>query len=322
MLKYIIKRILYVIPIMLGVLVIVFLLRVIIPGDPIEMFVRSDASVEEREAKRVELGLNYPIPVQFARYVWGVVTRLDFGKSWAGNVPVKDDLLLRFPITVRLAFISVFIAVLLAIPLGVVSAVKHNSFLDQFILLATLILTSIPGFWMALLLLSAFAVKLHWFPALYNGTIRSWILPVFVTAIGAMSGLCRITRTSMLEVIRADYVRTARAKGQTEQKIIYNHALRNALIPVLAAVGNMLGMQLGGAIITETMFGMPGIGKYIVDAIGKRDFICVQGGVVLLAFVFTMINLLVDVSYTLVDPRLRSTVITTRKKKAKPAAAA
>ncbi len=322
MLKYIIKRILYVIPIMLGVLVIVFLLRVIIPGDPIEMFVRSDASVEEREAKRVELGLNYPIPVQFARYVWGVVTRLDFGKSWAGNVPVKDDLLLRFPITVRLAFISVFIAVLLAIPLGVVSAVKHNSFLDQFILLATLILTSIPGFWMALLLLSAFAVKLHWFPALYNGTIRSWILPVFVTAIGAMSGLCRITRTSMLEVIRADYVRTARAKGQTEQKIIYNHALRNALIPVLAAVGNMLGMQLGGAIITETMFGMPGIGKYIVDAIGKRDFICVQGGVVLLAFVCTMIKLLVDVSYTLVDPRLRSTVITTRKKKAKPAAAA
>jgi peptide/nickel transport system permease protein len=321
-LKYIIKRILYVIPIMLGVLVIVFLLRVIIPGDPIEMFVRSDASVEEREAKRVELGLNYPIPVQFARYVWGVVTRLDFGKSWAGNVPVKDDLLLRFPITVRLAFISVFIAVLLAIPLGVVSAVKHNSFLDQFILLATLILTSIPGFWMALLLLSAFAVKLHWFPALYNGTIRSWILPVFVTAIGAMSGLCRITRTSMLEVIRADYVRTARAKGQTEQKIIYNHALRNALIPVLAAVGNMLGMQLGGAIITETMFGMPGIGKYIVDAIGKRDFICVQGGVVLLAFVCTMIKLLVDVSYTLVDPRLRSTVITTRKKKAKPAAAA
>ena len=318
MLKYIIKRILYVIPIMLGVLVVVFILRVIIPGDPIEMFVRSDASIEERESKRVELGLDKPIPIQFVNYVWGIVTRLDFGKSWSGNVPVKNDLVLRFPITVRLAFISVFIAVLLAIPLGVISAVKHNSFLDQFILLATLILTSMPGFWLALMLLSAFAVKLHWFPALYNGTIRSWILPVFVTAIGAMSGLCRITRTSMLEVIRADYVRTARAKGQTEQKIIYNHALRNALIPVLAAVGNMLG----GAIITETMFGMPGIGKYIVDAIGKRDFICVQGGVVLLAFVFTIINLLVDVSYTLVDPRLRSTVITTRKKKAKPAAAA
>lgn len=168
--------------------------------------------------------------------------------------------------------------------------------------------------------LSLFSVELGLLPAIYDGSLGSWIMPVLVIALASMSGLTRITRSSMLEVIRSDYIRTARAKGQTEWNIVIRHAFRNALIPILAAIGNSLGAQLGGALIIETIFGMPGIGKYITDAISQRNFPAVQGGVILLAFTFTIVNLLVDLSYTFVDPRLKGTIITAPKQKKKTAA--
>lgn len=317
MLKYIIKRLLYVIPVMLGVLVIVFALKTVMPGDPVDIILPSEASEEEREAKREELGLNDPVVVQFFNYVKGIVTKLDFGVSYKTNQSVSDELLQRFPITFILAVGAVFVGTLLAIPLGILSAVKQYTWIDDIVLVVSMLAVSIPSFWFALMLLSVFSVDLKWVPTIYDGSIKSWILPILVIALAAMSGLTRMTRSSMLEVIRADYIRTARAKGQTEQKIIIHHAFRNALIPILAAVGNSLGAQLGGALVIETVFGMPGIGKYITDAISQRNFPAVQGGVVLLAFVFTLINLLVDLSYTFVDPRLKASIIQQRKRSIK-----
>ncbi len=221
----------------------------------------------------------------------------------------------RFPITFILAVGAVFVGSLLAIPLGVLSAVKQYTWIDSLVLVISMLAVSIPSFWFALMLLSLFSVKLGWFPTIYDGSLASWVLPIIVIALAAMSGLTRMTRSSMLEVIRSDYIRTARAKGQTEEKIIVRHALRNALIPILAAIGNSLGAQLGGALVIETVFGMPGIGKYITDAISQRNFPAVQGGVILLAFVFTLINLIVDISYTFVDPRLRESIVKKKKKK-------
>lgn len=316
MARYIVKRVLLLIPIMLGVLIIVFTLKNIMPGDPVDMILSLDASAEERALKREELGLNEPIPVQFARYVGGIVTRLDFGSSYKTNQPVFTELMQRFPITLKLALGSVLLGTLLAIPLGVMSAVRQYTWLDNLVLVISMLAVSIPGFWLSLMLLSLFSVKLGILPALYDGSIKSWVMPIMVIALSSLSGLTRITRSSMLEVIRSDYVRTARAKGQTERKVIINHALRNALVPILAAVGISLGIQLGGALIIETIFGMPGIGKYITDAISQRNFPAVQGGVILLAFVFTLVNLLVDISYTFVDPRLKDTIFAAKKKKA------
>ena len=320
MLKYIIKRILYVIPVMLGVLVIVFALKTIMPGDPVDMILPADAPEEERQAKRDELGLNDPIIVQFGNYVKGIVTKLDFGTSYKTNQPVSQELMQRFPITVMLAIGSVILGTLLAIPLGIVSAIKQYTWVDSLVLVISMLAVSIPSFWFALMYLSLFSVQLGVLPAIYDGSLRSWIMPVVVIALAAMSGLTRITRSSMLEVIRSDYIRTARAKGQAEGKIIMRHAFRNALIPILAAVGNSLGAQLGGALIIETIFGMPGIGKYITDAISQRNVPAVQGGVILLAFVFTLVNLLVDVSYTFVDPRLKGTIITRSRRSRKASA--
>jgi ABC-type dipeptide/oligopeptide/nickel transport systems, permease components len=320
MVKYILKRILYVIPVMFGVLIIVFALKSIMPGDPVDMILSSDASAEERQAKREELGLDKPIAVQFAVYVKGIVTELDFGTSYKTNQPVFNELMQRFPITFILAIGSVFAGTLLAIPLGILSAIKQYTWIDSLVLVFSMLAVSIPSFWFALMCLSLFSVELGLLPAIYDGSLGSWIMPVLVIALASMSGLTRITRSSMLEVIRSDYIRTARAKGQTEWNIVIRHAFRNALIPILAAIGNSLGAQLGGALIIETIFGMPGIGKYITDAISQRNFPAVQGGVILLAFTFTIVNLLVDLSYTFVDPRLKGTIITAPKQKKKTAA--
>lgn len=317
MFQYIIKRLLYVIPVMLGVLIIVFALKTVMPGDPIDMILPAEASEEEREAKREELGLNDPIVVQFANYVKGIVTELDFGTSYKTNQPVSEELLQRFPITFVLAVGAVLVGTLLAIPLGILSAVKQYTWIDSLVLVISMLAVSIPSFWFALMLISLFSVNLKWFPTIYDGSLASWVLPIIVIALAAMSGLTRMTRSSMLEVIRMDYIRTARAKGQTEGKIVIRHAFRNALIPILAAVGNSLGAQLGGALVIETVFGMPGIGKYITDAISQRNFPAVQGGVVLLAFVFTIINLIVDISYTFVDPRLKESIVRQKKRNRK-----
>ncbi len=311
MLKYIIKRILMVIPIMLGVMIIVFALKVITPGDPVEQILGPDATEEQREEKREELGLNDPIIVQFIDYVTGVV-RLDFGDSYRTGEPVLSELLPRLRTSLVMCLGAVAIGSILGVILGVISALKKYTWIDSLVLALSMFFTSIPSFCVALVLILIFAVNLGWLPATGIDTPVGFILPMVVIGTHSLSQYTRITRSSMLEVISQDYIRTARSKGQKEGVIVRRHALRNAMIPVAAAIGNQLGNQLGGALIIETVFGVPGVGKYISDAIIARNYPSVLGGVLLLALMFTIINLLVDISFLVIDPRLKKTIISSK----------
>ena len=308
MLVYTIKRLFMMIPVVLGVMIIVFFFQSVSDVDPTIMLLGSGAKEEARTELREELGLNDPIVVQFGRYVWNFFTKGDLGTSFKSKLPVTQELMVCFPITLKLAFISVIVGVLLGIPLGAWSAVKQNSFADGSIVTFSVIVEAIPGFWLALLLISAFAVKLGWVPTSGLETWKGWILPSIVVSCGSVGTIIRVTRSSMLETIRQDYICMAKAKGQTELKIILNHVLRNSMIPILAAIGNNLGIQLGGALVTESIFAMPGIGKYAVDAINSRNYPAVLGSVVILALTFSLVNLAVDLSYAYVDPKLRTSI--------------
>ncbi len=316
MFKYIIKRLLMTIPVVLGVMLIVFFFQSVSKDDPALQILGSGSSMEDREAKREELGLNDPIIVQFGRYVINFVTKGDLGTSYKSNQPVTKELLARFPLTIKLALAAVGVGIVLGIPLGVWSAVKQYTAADSIIVTLSVLMESVPNFWFALVLISAFSVKAHLLPSVYNASTASWVLPIVVVAFMSVAQIVRVTRSSMLETIRQDYVRTARAKGQTEYRIVMDHVLRNSLIPIITAIGNTIGMQLGGALIVESIFGMPGIGKYAVDAISARNYPAVLGSVVVLAITFTLVNLIVDLTYAFVDPKVKTSLITDQAAKA------
>ncbi|MEG1012400.1 MAG: ABC transporter permease [Ruthenibacterium sp.] len=315
MVRYIIKRILWLVPIMLGVLVIVFALRSITAGSPVDQLLGDTATLEQRQALEEKLGLNKSLPEQFVSYAMGVLQG-DLGTSYMSKAPVLEEILIRVPTTVIICFGAVFIGLILGVPLGALSAQKQNTWIDSVILIMSMVLRSIPGFCLGLCMIWIFAVNLHWFPAVGISDPRGYIMPMVAIGLGSMANYTRITRTTMLEVTRQDYVRTARAKGQREGKIIWSHELRNAAIPIAASVGTQLGWQLGGALIIESVFGVPGIGKYIGDAVTARNFPAIQGGVIFLAFVFCVVNLLVDLSFTVINPRLKTTIINTKPGKA------
>ena len=324
MVKFIIRRVLFVIPIMLGVTLIIFCLRAITPGDPIDQLLPAATSTEEqRDALREELGIDKPLAIQFLNYVKGVFTG-DFGKSYQTRQNISRDLFARLPVSLMISCGSVVLGLLIGIPLGVVSAQKQYTWVDSVILFLSTLANSTPGFVLALAMITLFSVNLGWLPAVGITDPLGYIMPVVTIAIASLSQYARITRSSMLEVIRQDYIRTARAKGQKESVITLRHSLRNALIPVAAAAGSQLNIQLGGSFIVETVFGVPGIGKFIADSIAVRDFPVIQGGVVMLAFVFTIMNLLVDLSFIVINPRLKTAIISgdskKRQKKAKTAA--
>ncbi len=313
MIRFIVRRVLLMIPIMLGVMIIIFALRAVTPGDPVDQILPTTATEEEREAKREELGLNDPLPVQFVNYV-GDVLRGDFGESYTTHQNVLDEILQRFPYTLIVCFGGVVIGVILGVSLGVYSALHQYSWVDSVTLVGSMFFAACPGFVLALVLISIFSVQLHLVPAVGLQGWTSFILPMICIALASLSNYTRITRSSFLEVIRQDYIRTARAKGQTENKIITKHALRNAFIPIASNIGVQIGNQLGGALIVETVFGLPGIGKYIGDAITARNFPAIQGGVLFLAIVFTIINILVDISFVYINPRLRDSVLKNSRK--------
>ena len=315
MLKYIIKRILMLIPIMLGVMVIIFALKVVTPGDPVDQILGEQATEEQREEKREELGLNDPIIVQFYDYVKGIVTRLDFGESYRTGEPVLSELIPRLQISLIICLGAVAIGSVIGVILGVISALKKYTWIDSLVLTISMFFTSIPNFCVALVLIYLFSVTLGLLPATGIDTPAGYVLPMVVIGLHSLSNYTRITRSSMLEVISQDYIRTARSKGQKEGVIVRRHALRNAMIPVAAAIGNQLGHQLGGALIIETVFGIPGVGKYISDAIIARNYPSVLGGVLLLAFLFTIVNLIVDISFLIIDPRLKKTLISGNSKR-------
>ena len=318
MLKYAGKRVLLAIPVFIGVIIIVFTLLYISPGDPATIILGESATEENIANLRAALGTDRPYIVQLIDYIRGVFT-LDFGTSYRSGRPVLEEILERFPTTALLAFLSIVIAGTFGVVTGIVSATRQYSWLDRLATGVALFGVSMPAFWQALMLILIFSLWLGWLPASGSYGWQYWILPTVTLGTESMATIMRMTRSSMLESIRQDYVRTARAKGQTEFKVVMSHALRNSLIPILTVLGIRFGALLGGAIFTETVFSLNGTGQYMVQAINLKDYPAVQGTVLFTAAIFTIVNLLVDILYGIADPRLRSMYTAKKVKKAKKA---
>jgi peptide/nickel transport system permease protein/oligopeptide transport system permease protein len=303
MLTYLIRRILLAVPILLGVVAVVLLSMELIPGDPVALMLGEFATPESIAATRADLGLDRPILVRYVEYV-GDVVRGDLGMSIKDRRPVATMIGETLPATAQLAGVAVLLAVLVGVPLGVASAARPHGLVDNVVRVLSLAGLSMPVFWTGLVFIVIFSVQLGWFPVAGRGTWRHYVLPSVTLALPSIAILARMTRASLLEVLQEDYVRTARSKGLTRRAILYKHALRNALIPVVTALGLQLGQMLGGAVLTETVFSWPGLGRLTVFAIFNRDFVLVQGVVLVLATVYVTVNLLVDLSYGLFDPRV------------------
>lgn len=305
--RYVLKRILYAIPVLLGVTVVVFVLINAAPGSPAVAALGNDATPEAIAAMEKELGLDRPYYIQLLEYIKNVFLHFDFGISYRTKLPVLDELLSRLPITLKITFFSILFGSILGIVMGIISAVKQYSWIDQITTVFALFGISAPSFWLALMMVIVFSVNLHWFPATGSYGAKYFVLPCATLALQAASILMRMTRSSMLEVIRQDYIRTARAKGQKEFKVITKHALSNALIPIITAIGNQTSMLMGGAVLVETVFALPGLGKYIIDSIYYRDYPAVQGAILLISLITIIIMLVVDIIYAFVDPRIHAT---------------
>jgi peptide/nickel transport system permease protein len=283
---------------------IVFFVIRIIPGDPALVVAGMDATPEAIAAIRAKLGTDQPLPAQFVQWLWNVV-RFDFGVSLISGQPVTKLVFQRFPLTLSLAILGILISILIAIPLGVLSAVKRWSAWDYSGMAFSQIGMAIPSFWLGIMLLLIFAVKIPIFPLFGSGSIVHLILPAVSLGIARAAIILRLTRASMIEELSKEYVITARAKGLTEQMVKYKHALKNALLPVITITGIQLGYMLGGAIITEQVFSLPGLGRLFLTGIYQRDFPLIQGGVVFVAIIFSLINFIVDILYSVLNPRIR-----------------
>jgi peptide/nickel transport system permease protein len=306
MIKYIIKRILMIIPVMIGVSFLVFCLIYFTPGDPAEYLLGADASPRAVQTLRQELGLNDPFIIRYFDYVKGIVTRFDFGISYTTHRSVTIEILDRFPTTLTLAFLSVALATIIGIVSGVISATTQYSIFDIVATIVSLTGISMPNFWTGLMLIILFAVTLKWLPPSGFSTPEQMILPCATIGFACSASIMRMTRSSMLEVLRQDYITTARAKGQKESVVIIKHALRNALIPVVTVIGITFGNMLGGAILVESIFAVPGTGKLMIDAISNKNYPMIQGGVLFIALGFSLVNLVVDILYALIDPRIKT----------------
>lgn len=305
MLKYIGRRILMMIPVILGISFIIFAIMNFTPGDPARLILGESASNDDVEALREEMGLNDNFFVRYFNYVKNAL-RGDFGTSYRSKVPVYDELFARFPSTLKLAFGSTVLMIIVGIPIGIISAVKQYSIIDTVSLISAFLLTSMPAFWLGLMLILIFSLKLDWLPATGVDSLKHFILPCITLAAAMMASLIRMTRSNMLEVIRQDYIRTAKAKGAGETRIIFKHALRNALLPVITIIGMNFGAMLGGTMIIESVFAMPGLGTMTITAVRMKDTPLVIASVLFVAVAIGIMNLLVDILYTYVDPRLKS----------------
>lgn len=308
--KYIVKRLLLMIPILLGVTFIVFFIMNLTPGDPAAIILGDQASAEALAAKRIELGLDKPLIVRYFTYIWDMLHG-DLGLSYKNQLSVWDQVIDKFPNTAILAIAGILVALVIGIPVGIISAKKQYSALDNTSMVLSLVGVSMPNFWLGLLLSLLFALKLGWLPSQGMGTgfvglLRSLVLPALTLGTGSAATVVRMTRSSMLEVIRQDYISTARAKGISEKQVTKRHMLKNAMIPIVTAVGLQFGQLLGGAMLTETVFSWPGLGRLMVDSINSKDIPMVMGATIFLAIMFSIVNLIVDLVYAFIDPRIRS----------------
>ncbi|MDD4780432.1 MAG: ABC transporter permease [Tissierellia bacterium] len=304
--KYILKRILLLIPVIIGVSFIVFALLELSPGDPVRNILGTNADPKEVEALREEMGLNDPFLVRYGRFLKNMIINRDLGDSYLTRTPVVDEIFMRAKPTVILAALSISVAIILGIPIGIISAVKQYSIFDNVTMVIALLGICMPVFWLGLLLILLFSVKLGLLPSSGFNSFSQMILPSLALGAQSVSVITRMTRSSMLEVIRSDHIRTARAKGQKENVVILSHALGNALIPILTTIGTQFGQLLGGAVMTEVIFSIPGVGRLMVDSIKMRDVPMVLGCILFVAVSFAIVNLVVDILYSFVDPRIKS----------------
>jgi peptide/nickel transport system permease protein len=330
--QYLIKRLLLTVPVLIGVSFIVFLIIHLIPGDPVQlMFAGTGASLEQREAMRRSLGLDQPLPVQYLTYV-GKAVRGDFGQSIYFKQPVLDLIMERMPATIELTMTGLLISLLVAFPAGIISSTRRNTPVDYTIMSGATLGVSLPTFWVAIMLIMLVAVKLEWLPGFgrisyevqlervtgfylidslltrnmpaFKDTVMHLILPALTLGIGSATFVTRLVRSSMLEEISKNYVRTARAKGVPERSVISHHTLRNALIPVMSLIGVLITSLLSGAVVTETIYAYPGIGRLVIQAVNTRDFPVVQGVILFFALITLIVNIITDALYVVVDPRI------------------
>ena len=305
MVRYILKRLLLMVPVILGISFLIFAIMEFTPGDPATIILGDRAPQESIDALREEMGLNDPFILRYLRYVTNAV-KGDFGSSYRNRLPVFDEIMARFPTTIVLATGAIILTVLIGVPIGILSAVKQYSLMDNTTLAGALILTSMPGFWLGTMLILLFALQLKLLPATGGESFNGFILPWITLSAAQMASLIRMTRSNMLEVVRADYIKMARAKGASERIVIMRHALRNALMPIVTIIGLNFSTLLGGTMIIETVFALPGIGTLAVISVRQKDVPMVMAVVLFIAFIGGFINLLVDVLYVYIDPRLKS----------------
>ena len=302
--KFILKRLLYMIPVLLGVAFLVFAILSLTPGDPGTIILGITAKPEDIASLNEQFGYNKPFLIRFFSYIKDIVLHFNLGVSYQTREPVINDIMAKFPNTLKLTIFSMSLSAIIGISFGIISAVKQYSALDHICVVTALVFACIPGFWLGLMLMMLFSLKLGWLPSYGAESLKNFILPTLTVSMTSAAGLLRLTRSAMLETIRQEYIRTAKAKGASKKRIIIKHALRNALMPVVTTLGTSFGASLGGAIIAETVFAMPGMGTLITTAIRQKDIPMVMGSTLFLAVLFSLIILLVDILYAVIDPRI------------------
>jgi ABC-type dipeptide/oligopeptide/nickel transport system permease component len=315
MIRYILKRLLWIIPVVIGVAILIFTLMYFVPGDPASIILGSSATQLDIKELREVMGLNKPFYVRLGDYLRDVFLNFNFGTSYITKNPVTSELINRFPYTFTLAVACMLLALLVGIPLGINAAIHQNGWADRICMFLALGGVSVPAFWLGLLLVLGFALKLGWLPPYGVGGLEFFILPAIANSFGMIAMEARQMRSSMLEVIRSDYITTARSKGLPMNKVIIKHMLPNALIPVITVAGVAFGHSLGGAVIIENVFSIPGIGSYMVTAINQRDYPSVQGAVIMLSISFSIVILLIDLIYAYIDPRIKAQYEGTKRRR-------
>lgn len=306
MLRYVGRRLLWMIPVILGVAIFIFSILYFVPGDPASLILGKEATVEEIADLRHIMKLDQPYIIQLGDFLYKTFIKFDLGNSYFTGIPVIDELKVRVPRSMTLGFASMITTMAIGIPLGIYAAVHRGQLGDSICMVIALIGVSFPGFWMALMLVILFSLKLGWLPATGIGGFKYYILPVLSSTINGIGGQARLSRSAMLEVIRSDYITTARSKGLTENEIIYKHALPNAMLPIITVAGSHLAHIFGGSVIIETVFSIPAVGTYMINAVNNRDYPIVRASVLMLAIIFSLCMLLVDVAYAYVDPRIKA----------------
>lgn len=304
--KYVLRRLLMTILVVLVASVVVFTLVYFVPGDPVKILMSPESTVAELKAKRHSLGLDRPYLVQLGNFLYNAYIKFDLGTSWIRGTSVVEGLAERLPYTFQLGILAILVSSFVGIPLGINAAVHQNCWQDRVCMLIGMVCTSVPDFWIALLMIVLFSQKLNWLPAFGVGGITFLIMPVIAASLKSIGTLARQTRSSMLEVIRSDYVTTARAKGLKERSVIYKHMLPNALIPIITVIGGSFSGIIAGTVVIEQVFSRPGVGTYLTQAITNRDFPIIRGCVIILAIFTSVMMLLVDLAYAVVDPRIKA----------------